>query len=452
MERLGNLACLILALAVLSACGSTGSTPDDRSFANDPTHQTAQATSTLPPTRITSSPPTPTPPAPPAALLVSRGAPSRFYVAIGGQLLEVSGQGTAQHIALPKNAELYGFDWSPNGERVAVAVGERDSKTGKIAVSLLVFDHDGKTTRTVPSLLTLPASGGTPAADSGAPRALVDWGLVENQIAVVTTAGALVLVPASGEPKSVAIDLKGQVVRSMRLSPRGDAIALLTTDAAGRGTVSLVSLADGKTQTPKPLVGYATDTRRSITAFAWLSDSQHLVYTQAHAGGDPRSGGELYVMNVSTKDRRLIDTGGRAGPAAGIISFAPSPDGKSVAYVIGVQESSTWVANSLWVRSLRGSGSLPVPIGNAERIDGLWWTPDGLVWAVRVDTEGAAGSYQVIYVLQPPDGPAHELLRVAVKHGAPATPTATPVASPGASPIASPRVTPKASPIATPGR
>lgn len=433
----------MLVLAIFTACGSSGNTPNDRSFANDPAKQTAQAPTTLPPTSVTTPTPSPTQAVSPAALLTPRGASSRFYVGIGGQLLELTGQGTARRVSLPNGTELLAFDWSPNGEQVAVAIKERDKKTGKDVVSLLVIDKTSKTTRTISRLLPLPAIKATPATSVGdAPRVLVDWGLVDNQIAVATSEGALVLVPANGEPKPIAIELNGARIRSMRISPRGDAIALLTADAAGKGTISLVSLADAKSQTLKPLAGYTVDKQHSITAFGWVSDGQHLLFTRADAGSDPSAGGELYMMNVRTKDLRLIDTGGRAGPSAGIIAFAPSPDGKSIAYLIGVQESSTWVANSLWVRSLRGAGMVPVPIGTAETIEGLWWTADGLVWADRIETGGSTGSYQLIYFLQPPNGPAHELVRVAVNHGAPATPAATPVASPVSSPIATPLATP----------
>lgn len=440
-------ACLILVLLVLAACGSQGSTTDDRSFANNPAKQTPPATATPPPTLATTPTLTPTPPASPAALLRPRGAPSRFYVSVSGRLLVITGQGKARPLALPAGVTLLGFDWSPDGGQVAVAAGVKDEKSGRTTVSLLVLDQDGQTTRTVRNLLTLPMAKSTPTAASGeSPVVLVDWGLVDNQIAVATNGGTLMVVPAKGEPRSIPLDSKGQVIRAMRISPRGDAAAILIADAAGRGSVATVSLTDGKPQLPKPLVGFAVDNQHSITGFAWLSDSEHLLYTQTEAGGDPLTGGELYLMNIKTKDRRLIDTGGRAGPSAGIVSFAPAPDGKSVAYVIGIAEGTTWIATSLWVRSLRSSAQIPVSIGNAQSVDGLWWTPNGLVWAVR--SGEAHGSYQMVFFQQPADGAPHELVRVTVKRGTPATPAATPLASPVASPIA----TPSASPVATPRR
>lgn len=433
---------LLAALALLTACGSSGNSPDNRIFANNPAQQTMPATVAPPPTRVAPPTPTSTSPASPAALLAVRGASSGFYVSVGGQLLAIDGNGTARELALPAHAILLGFAWSPDGEHVAVAVGQRDGTTrDRTDVSLLVLDKHGMTARTVTNILTLSGAMGTPATSATPSRVMVDWGLVDSQIAIATDRGALVLIPAKGEPKTIAVDLKGQTVRAMRISPRGDTAALLTADASGRGTVVVVSLSLSKPQAPNGLVGFAVDRKHSITAFSWLSDGLHLLFTQADQGADPLTGGELYLMNTKTQDVRLIDTGGRAGPSAGIIAFAPSPDGKSVAYLIGVPEASSWVANSLWVRSLRGPGLLPVPIGNAEEIDGLWWTSAGLVWATRVD---AGNGYEMIYFVQPPNGPPHEVLRIAVKPGAPATPGATPVGSPVASPMATPAATPKA--------
>lgn len=434
-HRYLTLLCLSLVLVLLAACGSSGDTPDDRSFANDPAKQNNLPTATQPATATETPAPTPTPAASPAALLRPRGAASRFYVAVGGQLLAITSQGKVSRIGLPKESTLLGFDWSPDGDQVAVAVGRPAKKHGETAVSLFVFDKVGKTVRTVPDALTMPAMRATPAAGviTGA-RVMVDWGLVANQLAVANDSGSMVVIPATGKPKPVALDLKGQTLRSMRISPRGDSAALLTVDKAQRGTVALVSLSGGKPQTPRPLAGYGADTRYSATAFAWVPDGRRLLYTQASASNDPGSGGELYLLDTTTKERRLIDTGGRAGPAAGITAFIPSPDGKSVAYAIGIDQGTTWVANSLWVRSLRDSAQIAVPIGTAENIDGLWWTPDGLVWAVRVADPTTSGSYQLVFSQQPPDGNGRELARITVRRGA----AATPVASPAASPVATP--------------
>lgn len=435
------LASLCVLLVLLAACGSNGDTPDDRSFANNPAKQNELPTATLAATATQTPTPTPTPAPSPAALLHPRGAPSRFYVAVGGRLLTLNDQGQAKQVNLPTGATLLGFDWSPNGDQVAVAVGRPAKKRGETAVSLQVLDQDGKTQRTISDVVTLPARSATSAAGaSAASRVLVDWGLVGNQLAVATEEGMLVVVPESGKPTRIAVELHGQTVRSMRISPRGDTVALLVMDGKQRGTVEIVSLNGTAPQPPKPLAGYGVDTRRSATAFAWVPDGQRLLFTQADAAGDPTTGGELYVMDTRTKERRLLDTGGRAGPAAGVTAFVPSPDGKTVAYVIGIDEGQGWVANSLWVRSLRDSTQVGVPIGTAENIEGPWWTSSGLVWSEReVDT--ADGSYQFVFYQQPPEGNVRELARVTVKRGA-----ATPVATPHASPVASR----PASPIATP--
>jgi hypothetical protein len=442
-HRLVAFACLSLVLILLASCGSSGSTPDDRSFANDPAKQHNQPTATLTVTSTDVPTPTPTPAPSPAALLRPRGAAPRFYVAVGGQLLTITDQGTARRIDLPQQSTLLGFDWSPNGEQVAVAIGRPGKKKDETAVSLVVLDEEGKTVRTVPDVLILPAARATPTPGTNAgARVMVDWGLVGNQLAVATDAGALVVIPASGKPKPVATDLKGQTIRVMRISPQGDAAALLLVDGSQRGTVASVSLVDAKPQAPKPLAGYGVDTRYSATAFAWVPDGRRMLYTQAAAGDDPSTGGELYLLDTKTKERRLIDTGGRAGPSAGITAFIPSPDAKTVAYVIGVNQGATWIANSLWVRSLRDSTQLGVPIGSAESVDGLWWTAGGLVWATRITEPGAAGSYQLVFFQQPPEGNVHELLRVTVKRGVAGTSPASPVAFPVGTPAGGPAATP----------
>jgi hypothetical protein len=135
---------------------------------------------------------------------------------------------------------------------------------------------------------------------------------------------------------------------------------------------------------------------------------------------------------------RLIASAGRAAPVAQIVDFAVSPDGSSLAYTIATPDSTgeRLMFHSLWVRSLDGTATVPVPIPGNVAVTQLWWTAEGLVWRSQPagTNEEAAEAGQAFAIERlDPQSQQHVLFS--------ATPAATPAASPGATPE-SPGATP----------
>jgi hypothetical protein len=90
-------------------------------------------------------------------------------------------------------------------------------------------------------------------------------------------------------------------------------------------------------------------------------------------------GGQLFVIDLVSGVRRVIASAGRVSPAAQIVSFAVSPDGKSVAYAIAAPEGRRWQFDSLWVKRLTGSAIEQVPVDVADELGQIRWVKGGLM-------------------------------------------------------------------------
>jgi hypothetical protein len=98
-------------------------------------------------------------------------------------------------------------------------------------------------------------------------------------------------------------------------------------------------------------------------------------------------GGQLFEIDLVSGERRVIASAGRVGPAAQVVSFSVSPDGKSVAYAIATPEGRRWQFDSLWVKRLTGSAIERVPVDVAEGLGEIRWVKGGLmVERINADT------------------------------------------------------------------
>lgn len=418
---------LVVVAAMLASCAEESS--EDRRFANEPaptedrptaTTAAAESTEEVAPTSVQASPVT---------LLQARGAPDRIYTGVGQQLWAVEGEQPRQ-LPLPSGLTVVAFDGSPSGDRVAVLVVDAAAR-----VSLLILDAAGTQLRRVDSVVTVPPSpGATPEPSTAAgPEVVVDWGLQGDTILVATAAGQAMAVPVEGEPRAVPMDLQGGRLLAALLSPRGDQIAVLRRDRDGLAQLAVIPLDVSSIVEPRVIAPREGQTGRTVRSMAWLPDGGSLLYVEgAAAEEDVNVVGELFSVRLAGLERKLVATGGAAGPAGTVLEFQASPDGRAVAYVVGIPEGDTVATHSAWIVSLRDPIEYRIPTDASANITRLWWTSNGLMWGVDAASSAVDDSLTLFQV--GPDGTAEAQLTI---DGGPGS--ATPVAgTPDASPVASP--------------
>ena len=426
---------LFLALSiVLLLAGCAEESTEDRRFANEPVPTEDRPTATVAPTEVETGIEPTVIAASPESLLSTRGAPTRIYAVIGGELWMI-GDEQPRRLTLPAGQSVLDVDGSPSGDRVAVVA--RDERG---ATNLLILDAGGALVRSVPNVLAQTnARAATPMAKtSGEMGVVVDWGLQGDTILVGTGSGQLTAVPIDGEPRPVTVDvegIEGGALMEARLSPSGDSIAVLRRDAEGVGRLVVVPLDDDSGAAARAIAPRGQGGQQTVLDMAWLPDGGSLLYIEGPvAGEDTQVEGDLFLVNLAGLERNLVATGGKAGPAGSILAAQPSADGKSVAYVIGIPEGNGWTAHSAWIASLQGPTEYQLPAENVADVTGIWWTRDGVVWAERLPVEGNGSEIVVRRIGE--DAVAREILRVS-QAPQPATPTsATPEPSSPATPLA----------------
>jgi dipeptidyl aminopeptidase/acylaminoacyl peptidase len=407
---------------VLVACGSEAQ--DDRRFANEPvTEQPPTATSE--PASPVAPTATSAPLASPETLLATRGAPDTLYTVANTDLvaLTLTADGPeTKHITLPDGRPLLAFDASPNGDRVAVLVGPGEEADG---VVLLLFDRAGKP---VGEARTVLATAATPQAGAAPDAYNVTWSPQGNAM-LVAGPSVLVNVPVSGEPQSIPVDGIAGRILAAAWSPQGTQIAVVVAhDDASQEVLLLGS--DGRiSDAPAP----RAEPGKSIEHLHWLADGSGLVYVRANLANGVPFGGQLFTYRLRDAEATLVATSGQGGPSATITTIAPSPDGRSVAYVISIRDGDHWAFHSLWVRSFKQPLSYQVPVDAVAAAPELWWVDRGLAWE-QVVTEDPASPSEIVFMNQAQEP------RVLLETTPPAS--ATPAASPVATPQATPAPTP----------
>jgi hypothetical protein len=230
-------------------------------------------------------------------------------------------------------------------------------------------------------------------------------------------------------------------------SPPGDAIAYVNR-ASVESSAGLYLASTTKPDTPRVLIPPGPDGGPSVRRLAWYPSGKSILYTRASSTNGLPIGGDLFQISPSGGGPTIVASAGRVAPISSIVDFAPSPDGRAIAYTIVVPGQNGPTFNSLWIQQLGTSNRqrLSTPAGIA--VNELWWVSSGLVWRATTDSTAviATGQNESFTLYQTAKG--GEATPIYRFQGRVATPVASPAASPRASPVASPRVT--ASPVASP--
>lgn len=419
---------------MLGAIGGCAEERDERRFANDPV-----ATNELPTAAAPATPavrPSPTRPASPVAwtdLLRARGAPSRFYFRSGRELWTLAGDESPRRVlAPPTGSELRAVAASPNGDRVAVLLAERNQADER--TTLLVLDAAGRELQRVDRLEgVLDQAPDRPSGDEPRARSL-DWAPQGGQLLVAFAPGGLVAVPTvgSGEPTLVVGPDRASAPAEAAWAPTGEAVAFL--DPVGGGSPANLFLAKTapSPSPPEPLLA-TIPAGRTIAELAWLPNGTAILYAEAAAPGGPATAGDLWRVPVVGGPAAVVASAGSAAPVGEIKHVAPSSDGRAVAYTVTVPDADGPRFHSLWVQELGQGRRLLIEIPPGRAVTDLWWTTAGLVArtvATPFDTGYDGGNFSLLLAATT----AGPLELLAGPSSLPATPTRT-----GASGVATPR-------------
>jgi hypothetical protein len=413
---------VLLALAIaLAACGSDAE--DNRRFANEPVTERPATTTPLP---VEQGEPTATaaPLASPVTLLTTRGAPDTLYTVANDDLVALTmglGGPVEQRIDLPDDRPLLGFDASPSGDRVAALVGPAaDQGSG---MSLLFYDRAGKHIDE-PRILPAPSSA-TPLGAESPSGVSVAWS-PQGDAVLVAGARSLVNVPVSGEPEAFPLNGVGGTIRRAVWSPQGAQMAIHVMHDNTSQEVMLLNRSGKITELPALNV----EPGSSIEQLDWLPDGSGLIYLRAQLRDAVPLEGQIFTYRLAEQSPLLVATSGQGGPSATITTFAPSPDGRSVAYVIAIRNGEEWSFHSLWVRSYKQPLSYQVPVDSVAAVTRLWWIDRGLAWDQTLTDSGTSPS-EIVFI-DTKDKPT------VVLQMTPEAPAATPEATPAATPVGTP--------------
>lgn len=433
---------LVACSVLLAACGAdspTETVEEDRHFANEPAGE-ERATPTLTPTGIASPIAPETGPLPsPETLLNSRGASDTLYTVRDGNLVALTmrnGTTGTTEIPLPEGWMLVDYEPSPAGDRVAVLM---ESGSG---ISLGFFASSGAMTGDPRSLTTGPADSATPGASPVStpdatpvvsPESAIDPGSYhvtwspEGTGVLVSSPSQLLRVPVRGEPEAIAIDTEPGVIQQAVWSPQGTEVLLLIEQDNASTRTYLLTLEDRMVRELKAL---RTTADIRMDSLSWLPDGSSVVFVRSEMTDDIPLHGQIFLYRLGQEVPTLVATSGQGGPSASITQVVPSPDGRSVAYVISIRDVDRWSFHSMWIRSLTDSLSYGVPADNVDLVSQLWWVYDGLAWEQR--STGTDDSGEILFVRQ---GSGPEVILNANGE-------AVPIGTPGATPVAVPVGTP----------
>ncbi|MBA3414736.1 MAG: PD40 domain-containing protein [Chloroflexia bacterium] len=443
----------------------TGCTDDTAGyqFANDP-RPTRQAAT--PDVVVTQPPPPPAEqaaaPRPFAELVVARGAPDRIYFGAGAELWTVAASGSEPgRVFAPDSGEsIVGVSPSPSGDQVAVLVASADGGSSVLVIApdgalIEVFDRIPPPPAAVVAPAASPAAtpvpdatefaaatpvlaaspviepaqptmsaGATPLAGTSAPRS-IDWSPQGDQLLVGFEPGGLVALSlgGAGEVRPVLPVTEARSPWGAAWSPTGEQVAFVADGERGDRQVLYLAGAEPMDGGPRALV--AVPSERAIFAFSWLPDGRSLLFTEGDPSPARTTNADLWQIDLDGEGRRLVASAGSAAPVADIDLFAPSPDGRAVAYTVVVPGDLDAAFHSLWVRDLAAGRAYLVQVSPGGDVSDLWWTSAGLVYRTDGDLDQGApatDSFELYRV--GPDGASVPILRATV--GA-ATPAATPV-------------------------
>jgi hypothetical protein len=435
---------------LLSACAEESTGPEeDRRFANEEVTSIPTEAPAEQPT-VPVEAPTATSPGSGETLLAAENAPSTIVFPEGRELrvVDIDNPMSANSIVPADDERIVDYASSSDGSRIAVlAIGGEDSD---VEPSLLLFDETGSEINRWPlgDWADSPEIA-TPLADLISEGVgSVSWKPGDEQLLVTLFGKSLLDVGLDGEVQEILVTSRAGTLLDAEWSPTGELIALKTRTGSGTGTVWVFNPGiDGDSF--KQVIPPAADASNlgSVTAVEWLPDGSGLAYILAQDATDASPGGQLYAIDLESRERRVIATPGRGGPAAQITSFSVSPDGTSVAYTIEEPGSDGWQFHSLWTRSIDTALYIDLPTSGVDAVGNYWWIGDGFAWMYQSgETHGVAfqradADAGLLWGPDPPQDGTPQASPVAVGvDGTPAALQASPVAAtpalgtPGATP------------------
>jgi dipeptidyl aminopeptidase/acylaminoacyl peptidase len=204
-------------------------------------------------------------------------------------------------------------------------------------------------------------------------------------------------------------------------SPTGEEVAFVAADDQGTpGTLFLVGV-EPAPRSIEPLVDGSPGL--AVFGLSWLPDGRSLLFSQGDPSTAHATNTDLWRIGLDGEGRRLVASAGSAAPVADIDLFAPSPDGRAVAYTVVVPGDSGTAFHSLWIRDLGSGRSYPIAVPADIDVSELWWTSAGLVFRTldRESQEALQGGLFEIYRVTE-DGEALPIVRAMVGEATAATP------------------------------
>jgi Tol biopolymer transport system component len=302
------------------------------------------------------------------------------FVASGRDVWSILSNGEAARLfEAPDGSLIRAIDSSPDAQQVAVLL-ENTADEQRAAHLVLV-----NVTGSVVDRVELPAMArATPGVRDSTGRQAIDWSPQGDRVLVQLQTGQVFAVPAEagGVPVTLEFDGSAGSVIAPAWSPTGQSIAFISeSEDAQTRFLELLDVRSGEiTTVVTPLEG------RLVVDFAWLPYGVSLVFTEGGVPGSGITGIDLWRVDANGENRALVASAGTVAPVARIANLSPSPDGRSVAYVVLVPGSEGPAVDSVWVRSLASGVGFRIPLPSVASVGNISWTDEGL--AISVVTRG----------------------------------------------------------------
>jgi Tol biopolymer transport system component len=415
---------LSMAALVAFSVAACGDDESGRRFANEtpPTFDPSSFTPTVPPATVTVVADQGPAILSPEALIVSRGAPSFFYVPSGDELLAFSADGaTKKSVWKGKSGELRDVASSPSGDRAAILT-ERNGR-----YDVIVVDHDGKELKTFKQVRRT-LSPGTPSPTKMAGRDLLDWSPQGNELLATFESGGIVGLPLNGDPRPLLTpqQVPGPIAASW--SPAGDAIAFVgRNDVKSPARLYRLDLT-GDRANPAELAPKSPESTASVVNLGWLPDASAILYTQTNPDDELPQGGDLFEIPARGGDSMIVVSSRRAAPVAAIEQIVASPNGRAIAYGIVVPGDQQPEFHSLWVQQLGTGNAVRLSTPPGERVTDVWFVNSGIAYRTVPGAPKPGDENSVAVYIVGADSEPRQVM--ATGSLVPATPEASPVGSP----------------------
>jgi dipeptidyl aminopeptidase/acylaminoacyl peptidase len=343
------------------------------------------------------------------------------FITLGDVLWTVSSDGSAARLfEAPEDASIQDIDASPNAEQIAILLETRSD--GLQNRDVIVLNASGEL---ITRVVDVGVAAATPTPGIGAGTQTIDWSPQGDHILVSLPGGQIadIVVSNDGAPEVLTASGARGAVIDPRWSPTGETIAFVLESGDGKSrSLAVLDTRDGAlSEVVTPIEG------RLVVDFVWMPDGVSLLFTEGGEPGSAATGIDLWRVDSSGENRRLVASAGTVAPVARIANLSPSPDGRSVAYSVLVPGPVGPLVDSVWVRDYSSGVGFRIPLPSVATVEDIWWTDEGLI--LSVVTSGTAQSRQPAQaILQlKKDGSISALWAAPVAVGTPVAGTPLPV-------------------------